>query len=73
HPHTFYTQKTPPEILRCDWISVVCSSDMPEKYPSVHTPGDVLVLLCLAGGRSEERRVWKDCKAACRSSWCGYD
>ena len=75
----FFKQKTAYEIYQCDWSSDVCSSDL-EDFESgeadsftpvlgtwevsdgryVVTPGEE--------GRSEERRVGKEC----RSRWSPY-
>src|SRR6056297_4152194 len=69
-PFFFFKQKTAYEILRSDWSSDVCSSDLrrrprgrrvrpPER--SARTPR-----------RSEERRVGKECVSTCRSRWSPY-
>src|SRR5881396_4007356 len=66
----FFKQKTAYEMVRSDWSSDVCSSDLaPTPIPiaardPVHT-GDV-------NARSEERRVGKECFVPCRSRWSPY-
>src|SRR6188768_4375303 len=66
----FFKQKTAYEMSIGDWSSDVCSSDLPgaggcgrrrfarPPYPS--------------RGRSEERRVGKECQSTCRSRWSPY-
>src|SRR6056297_3914612 len=70
----FFKQKTAYEILRSDWGSDVCSSDLgawrtripqgPRRTVATSTlpaPGRLR--------RSEERRVGKECVSTCRSRW----
>src|SRR5881392_4397823 len=73
----FFKQKTAYDITHSDWSSAVCSSDLGgllgwtvaarierwlSSFPS----------LLAIGGRSEERRVGKECCAVCRSRWWPY-
>src|SRR6266699_4179328 len=57
---------------RCgrDWSSDVCSSDLPQRHPQRHlvAAGRVHVVHLGVVGRSEERRVGKEC----RSRWSPY-
>ena len=71
----FFNQKTAYEIVDCDWSSDVCSSDLIENAfvaalaEVINVPvsfGSVIVLSAV--GRSEERRVGKEC----RSRWSPY-
>src|SRR3546814_16208905 len=80
----FFKQKTAYEMRISDWSSDVCSSDLParreqrrgdvlhlrhDREPQggrVQSPRD---LPTLHGGRSEERRVGKECVSTCRSRW----
>ena len=75
----FFKQKTAYEIYQCDWSSDVCSSDLVDAvHPRlvarlelvVFVPEDLLVARgkVLGIGRSEERRVGKEC----RSRWSPY-
>src|SRR6516225_1620203 len=67
----FFSSRRLHTILTCDWSSDVCSSDLP--VPGVTGDGvqvppvllDVLAVVALRAGRSEERRVGKEC----RSRW----
>src|SRR6188508_3736564 len=67
----FFKQKTAYEMAQCDWSSDVCSSDLPalrivgqlERGPEVDLA---------EAGRSEERRVGKECIEPCRSRWSPY-
>ena len=75
----FFKQKTAYEIYQCDWSSDVCSSDL-TGAGRVHAlsdepdgEGPVARAFHLAArasdiGRSEERRVGKEC----RSRWSPY-
>src|SRR6056297_3043385 len=69
----FFKQKTAYEILRSNWSSDVCSSDLRDRamlelmgYAGFRS-GEVLNLK-----RSEERRVGKECVSTCRSRWSPY-
>src|SRR3546814_6283468 len=76
----FFKQKTAYEVRISDWSSDVCSSDLFKRsgWTDHHRqwrhradPG------CRGGshgfaGRSEERRVWKECVRTCRSRWSQY-
>ena len=75
----FFKQKTAYEIKECDWSSDVCSSDLQvfgnrstvyfynRFFPPLAVVMDSLGCKLLAG-RSEERRVGKEC----RSRWSPY-
>src|SRR3546814_4026719 len=77
----FFKQKTAYELRISDWSSDVCSSDLLmlaqrllQKNFSVgmYRLGlnqDVAELIL---GRSEERRVGKECVSTCRSRWSPY-
>src|SRR5881398_2330417 len=72
----FFKQKTAYEMLSGDWSSDVCSSD-PFWIPlwpsasSTAATGHESVVYRARGreGRSEERRVGKECRLTCRSRW----
>src|SRR6187401_790022 len=70
----FFKQKTAYEITYGDWSSDVCSSDLPRHAPQQRRAArtgrahDAQVL----AGRSEERRVGKECRRLCRSRWSPY-
>src|SRR3546814_2556529 len=83
----FFKQKTAYEMRISDWSSDVCSSDLlpPGLVPRVSS--DCRELRCsptyppraleFSGlvrntGRSEERRVGKECVSTCRSRWSPY-
>src|SRR3546814_8390420 len=81
----FFKQKTAYEMRISDWSSDVCSSDL--SVPPVRTAArgvataffDVTAnvvfqqrLAPLRAGRSEERRVGKECVSKCRSRWSPY-
>src|SRR3546814_4467552 len=76
----FFKQKTAYEMRISDWSSDVCSSDLGRCghiearrgarfvrhiYLDENAPN-------LVGGRSEERRVGKECVSPCRSRWSPY-
>src|SRR6056297_3762567 len=64
----FFKQKTAYEILRSDWSSDVCSSDLfpvAARLPVHRRQAGPQVI----GNRSEERRVGKECVSTCRSRW----
>src|SRR6056297_3729670 len=72
----FFKQKPAYEILRSDWSSDVCSSDLARTIATgIRVPaavGDFLILNAVRE-RSEERRVGKECVSTCRSRWSPYD
>src|SRR3546814_9000456 len=75
----FFKQKTAYEMRISDWSSDVCSSDLSEAASLAgHLKlGKLNVLyddnsVTLAAGRSEERRVGKECVNTCRSRWSPY-
>src|SRR3546814_5203202 len=73
----FFKQKTAYEMRISDWSSDVCSSDL-----TVSTPSQTIVIgsprmsehrrAAPPSGRSEERRVGKECVSTCRSRWSPY-
>src|SRR3546814_10871301 len=76
-----FKQKTAYEMRISDWSSDVCSSDLQALL--LHHPGQHLagqqgrigrqpVAQLVADGRSEERRVGKECVSTCRSRWLPY-
>src|SRR3546814_10369083 len=82
----FFKQKTAYEMRISDWSSDVCSSDLVSANPGF-TSWARRVNSCTAGlsctsatsgsnsgpgGRSEERRVGKECVSTCRSRWSPY-
>src|SRR3546814_4702925 len=68
----FFKQKTAYEMRISDWSSDVCSSDLgPGGGARPGRPRDARRDL-LALGRSEERRVGKECVSTCRSRWSPY-
>src|SRR3546814_2441108 len=68
----FFKQKTAYELRISDWSSDVCSSDLsaslgqPRRGRGPRPAQDVRL------GRSEERRVGKECVSTCRSRWSSY-
>src|SRR3546814_1137410 len=77
----FFKQKTAYEMRISDWSSDVCSSDLLRQadnlYRLVGKGQDLVQELVDAGddhlhGRSEERRVGKECVSTCRSRWSPY-
>src|SRR3546814_8581453 len=77
----FFKQKTAYEMRISDWSSDVCSSDLQQ------IDGGDPISIAEAGmnirqqlsaqrrtlaGRSEERRVGKECVSTCRSRWSPY-
>src|SRR3546814_6199253 len=80
----FFKQKTAYEMRISDWSSDVCSSDLRELTPAVERMCDHMVPRGPDGGgvaaypsgdnfgRSEERRVGKECVSTCRSRWSPY-
>src|SRR5213596_869519 len=75
----FFKQKTAYEIRPCDWSSDVCSSDLvsaKRRWSPPQKRADAL--LGFRGwherGRSEERRVGKECTVLCRSRvWADHE
>src|SRR5213596_4049958 len=74
----FFKQKTAYEIRPCDWSSDVCSSDLHRSRREQaaierHEMRRERHAHAAAGqGRSEERRVGKECTVLCRSQWSAY-
>src|SRR3546814_4586238 len=78
----FFKQKTAYEMRISDWSSDVCSSDLPRaldperaEVPLLNLAVAISVLPRLLHrlfGRSEERRVGKECVSTCRSRWSRY-
>src|SRR3546814_4129566 len=82
----FFKQKTAYEMRISDWSSDVCSSDLAAAPHHVEgrqaeVPQHRLQPLQIgaqdrrdigADGRSEERRVGKECVSTCRSRWSPY-
>src|SRR3546814_9524558 len=71
----FFKQKTAYEMRISDWSSDVCSSDL---HPAWGAGSDRRELRTYSpvkpggNGRSEERRVGKECVSTCRSRWSPY-
>src|SRR3546814_11081935 len=84
----FFKQKTAYEMRISDWSSDVCSSDLAGRsgrslyadrrrpqWPGLHRVGRLRRSRNLRHrprGRSEERRVGKECVSTCRSRWSTY-
>src|SRR6184192_4722966 len=70
----FLKQKTAYELSIGDWSSDVCSSDLPVRAGDVRgrPPSGLAGARCVRAGRSEERRVGKECQSTCRSRWSPY-
>src|SRR3546814_6339054 len=84
----FFKQKTAYEMRISDWSSDVCSSDLyveiahgaqlQTRYAHMSrlavAPGERVRKGDVIGyvGRSEERRVGKECVSTCRSRWSPY-
>src|SRR5881398_3995022 len=71
----FSKQKTAYEMLIGDWTSDVCSSDL--LGMAIATVASWCGRLAFGPsaklpGRSEERRVGKECRLTCRSRWSPY-
>src|SRR3546814_3092677 len=83
----FFKQKTAYEMRISDWSSDVCSSDLgllqadhgrQSRLCDLRDANDrTRIPPCrrrgCAGGRSEERRVGKECVSTCRSRWSPYN
>src|SRR3546814_3240549 len=74
----FFKQKTAYEMRISDWSSDVCSSDLlqqcrlqPHRTRIPHL-GFLHQVARQGIGRSEERRVGKECVSTCRSRWSPY-
>src|SRR3546814_2947360 len=80
----FFKQKTAYELRISDWSSDVCSSDLARLCMGTRRPSRRSKRLlanaanpsgrlkyCVSG-RSEERRVGKECVSTCRSRWSPY-
>src|SRR3546814_20801889 len=85
--YIFFKQKTAYEMRISDWSSDVCASDLgdarrrvrdadPARRADDAAPGRRGVGRAARGaaegGRSEERRVGKECVSTCRSRWSPY-
>src|SRR3546814_1144307 len=82
----FFKQKTAYEMRISDWSSDVCSSDLGFQIKVYQGSTDVSALASYgtveasgisgaavdSDGRSEERRVGKECVSTCRSRWSPY-
>src|SRR3546814_5735411 len=78
----FFKQKTAYEMRISDWSSDVCSSDLktiggPRSGFILTNDPDIAKKINSAvfpgqQGRSEERRVGKECVSTCRSRWSPY-
>src|SRR3546814_10726923 len=76
----FFKQKTAYEMRISDWSSDVCSSDLAARQEGSGgaavgdgargVPGAAQA--ARVDGRSEERRVGKECVSTCRSRWSPY-
>src|SRR3546814_4565594 len=75
----FFKQKTAYEMRISDWSSYVCSSDLRARpVRRLTSGGGVSQGTPSHGGhlprqgRSEERRIGKECVSTCRSRWSPY-
>src|SRR3546814_4223119 len=81
----FFKQKTAYEMRISDWSSDVCSSDLlalsvveagsPRSFNARRMRGKPVRMPYSTQekfGRSEERRVGKECVSTCRSRWSPY-
>src|SRR3546814_2047588 len=73
----FFKQKTAYEMRISDWSSDVCSSDLSVSINQISArcsrTWKFLTEACsIRRGRSEERRVGKECVSTCRSRWSPY-
>src|SRR5256886_12944206 len=70
----FFSRKRRHTIFDCDWISDVCSSDLPASICQIDEHTLAFLVVTATGtvltrrARSEERRVGKEC----RSRWSPY-
>src|SRR3546814_13081837 len=82
-PGVFFKQKTAYEMHSSDWSSDVCSSDLADSGPVRVSLVIIAWRACghstrtssarrSTPGRSEERRVGKECVSTCRSRWSPY-
>src|SRR5881396_2270055 len=68
----FFKQKTAYEMVRSDWSSDVCSSDLGQRVARGRAIDAQAREGRHARDRSEERRVGKECFVPCRSRWSPY-
>src|SRR3546814_7864540 len=81
----FFKQKTAYEMRISDWSSDVCSSDLKATFAlcgkgitfdtggiSIKPSSKMELMKYDMSGRSEERRVGKECVSTCRSRWSPY-
>src|SRR3546814_10026793 len=79
----FFKQKTAYEMRISDWSSDVCSSDLytvaiifvagsPQCSNIPTCERSQFAMILHRRGRSEERRVGKECVSTCRSRWSPY-
>src|SRR3546814_6174057 len=76
----FFKQKTAYEMRISDWSSDVCSSDLAWRSAPPACRAGAASWARRGGngdsrpahGRSEERRVGKECVSTCRSRWSPY-
>src|SRR3546814_4157101 len=71
----FFKQKTAYEMRISDWSSDVCSSDLFSSLRATVASRSAMSRVTRAAravGRSEERRVGKECVSTCRSRWSPY-
>src|SRR3546814_6775757 len=76
----FFKQKTAYEMRISDWSSDVCSSDL--RIGDARAAANIIARVGDGGivghdgasslGRSEARRVGKECVSTCRSRWSPY-
>src|SRR6056297_4033794 len=70
----FFTQKTAYEILRSDWSSDVCSSDLCCGVPSSHSSRGAISPArgCTSAAEIGRASCRKECVSTCRSRWSPY-
>src|SRR3546814_2036211 len=80
----FFKQKTAYEMRISDWSSDVCSSDLMtnlgghdletalDAFAGATGETPICFIAYTVKGRSEERRVGKECVSTCRSRWSPY-
>src|SRR5881396_4147679 len=69
----FFKQKTAYDMVRSDWSSDVCSSDLLNSSHFVPASAwSWTYTYVFMPSRSEERRVGKECFVPCRSRWSPY-